>query len=340
MQLFGYIAIGLLAGSGPIKQDAGLHLRVCDIGPGLACAIRIPDGNGFRYVIYDAGHWHFQQKTKEKIGEIIPAGSKVDWFILSHTDGDHIAGVDELLNEYEAGRIVWPNNERDTEQWRNANVAIYQEKELGARLYRPESSLVRAGRTYQIGDGFIQFIFGRSKPPTSWGFPAGSPEYNNAGSVTIAIEYKGKRILLAGDAVGRKKGGPVGQCIGSERSMTRNNWRVPLKSDVLVAPHHGADNGSSTRFIERVAPSKVIFSCGHQHEHPTLAAALRYQRFGLNWDTDFFRTDIGDQENGTFEWHHVPPGLSITTDEAGKDDIEVKIAVDGTLSVAYRPRTP
>lgn len=329
-----------MAGVPPASQDSGFHLRVCDIGPGLACAIRIPDGNAFRYVIYDAGHWNYQQKTKQKIGEIIPPGSKVDWFILSHTDGDHIAGVDELLGVYETERIVWPNNERNTDQWRNANQAIYQEKELGAQLYRPESSLVRAGRKYQIGDGFIQFIFGRSKPPSSWGFAPGSAEFNNAGSVTIAIEYKGKRILLAGDAVGRDKGGPVSQCIASERSMARNNWRVPLKSDVLVAPHHGADNGSSTRFIQRIAPTKVIFSCGHAHEHPTLAAALRYQALGLNWDTDFFRTDIGDHETGSFEWRHVPLGATITTDEAGKDDVEVTIAVDGTLGVAYRPRVP
>lgn len=48
---------------------------------------------------------------------------------------------------------------------------------------------------------------------------------------------------------------------------------IKIDSDVIVAPHHGANNGSSEKFIEKVSPEFVIFGAGHDHQHPTAAAA-------------------------------------------------------------------
>ena len=42
---------------------------------------------------------------------------------------------------------------------------------------------------------------------------------------------------------------------------------APMSSFVLIAPHHGADNASSTCFIRAVDPHWVIFPAGHAHEH-------------------------------------------------------------------------
>ena len=63
------------------------------------------------------------------------------------------------------------------------------------------------------------------------------------------------------------------------------------------------NNGSSTCFINRVDPQFVIFSEGHEHDHPTAAAANRYLTQGVQL-ANIFRTDRGDDEGG-FEWSHL-----------------------------------
>ncbi|NIQ14291.1 MAG: hypothetical protein GTO02_07775, partial [Candidatus Dadabacteria bacterium] len=64
--------------------------------------------------------------------------------------------------------------------------------------------------------------------------------------------------------------------------MVANKDNVSLKSDVIIAPHHGADNGSSKCFIEAVDPTYVIFSAGHRHDHPRAVTAQRYIDHGVS----------------------------------------------------------
>ncbi len=71
---------------------------------------------------------------------------------------------------------------------------------------------------------------------------------------------------------------------------------------MLIAPHHGADNGSSKAFIDAVSPEWVIFTAGHAHKHPRAVAAQRYLNSGVKLD-NMFRTDLGDDE-GVKEWDH------------------------------------
>lgn len=54
-----------------------------------------------------------------------------------------------------------------------------------------------------------------------------------------------------------------------------------LRIDVMIAPHHGGNNGSSRCFIEATTPTHVIFSAGHQHDHPADVTAQRYIDFGI-----------------------------------------------------------
>ena len=52
---------------------------------------------------------------------------------------------------------------------------------------------------------------------------------------------------------------------------------------------------------EAVDPQFVIFSSGHDHQHPTHNAANRVLTHGLT-AARMFRTDFGDDESGWFEW--------------------------------------
>jgi hypothetical protein len=97
-------------------------------------------------------------------------------------------------------------------------------------------------------------VFGLHKPPSSWGLISNS-EKRNAGSIVIRLVYKGKSILFCGDSVGRHNDGPPDQHIAAEKAMVDNSEIITIDSDVIIEPHHGADNESSKKFIEEVAPS-------------------------------------------------------------------------------------
>ncbi len=60
---------------------------------------------------------------------------------------------------------------------------------------------------------------------------------------------------------------------------------APLRSTVLMAPHHGSATSSTSPFLMAVAPQLVVIQAGRRnrygHPHPDVTA--RYDRLGLPW---------------------------------------------------------
>ena len=305
-------------------QPDGLFVRVVDVGAGLCCVICMPGG---QYMIYDAG---LGSSTLNAIKKLIPAQSHVELLVLSHTDSDHNGAVPSICSTYKVRRIIHTGLNRDTMTMKKAKSAIKREvKKDNAEEINLAKLPLTPGRNFQFGDTTVTFICGFEKPPSDWDIKDDS-EFNNAGSIVVRVRFKNKSILFCGDAVGRHLGAPDTNAIATERFMLDQMATVPIKADVLIAPHHGADNGSSTVFIKAVQPQKVIFSAGHKHRHPRNITALRYLNHGLTLG-DLFRTDRGDNE-GNDEWG--PLGTS--SDKSGDDDIDILITKTGTLQVAYR----
>lgn len=305
------------------QEEPAALVRVCDTGAGELCAIRVPSSSGFHYLIYDGGHFRAQGAPAfRKTAELIPVGSTVDWLIVSHTDSDHLGAIDEICGAYTVKNVVWPENPRTTQTWKDAN---------GAHVYSPDDAEVAPGKWYGTGGARITFIDGHSKPPSTFG-RLSAAERNNAGSVVVRFEYGGRRVLLTGDAVGRHIGDPDSVCIAEESEMVKRARRLSLRASVLIAPHHGGDNASSTAFIKAVKPSKVVFSCGHEYEHPRDATVQRYLALGLD-EASLFRTDLQDDE-GPLEWGSGRVAGSV--DPSGDDDVDITLRNDGTFAVEYR----
>ena len=113
--------------------------------------------------------------------------------------------------------------------------------------------------------------------------------------------------------------------------LVRNHSIVSIESDVLIAPYHGSDRGSSSCFITTVDPSYVIFPSGSMHQLPNETTVLRYLAAGVPIQ-NLFRTDFGDHEGGT-EWDHGQ--IEGCNDPIGDDHIEVIISSD-EIVVKYR----
>jgi beta-lactamase superfamily II metal-dependent hydrolase len=319
------LALAPLQGAQPGPED--VYVRVVDVGAGLCTIAKVP---GAGYLVYDAGHWT-NQHCLNAVREIVEGGV-IELLVISHSDGDHLGNAAAILEEFEIRRIVTTGSERwDASNFRAMQEAIGKEVQLGgASVQNLRSSPLEPGTRITMKDATVTLVAGWHE----WPAPAGlsEAERRNVISVVVRLEFAGHAVLFAGDAVGRRIDDPDTACKDGEKAVVDNAGTVPIASNVLVAPHHGADNGSATCFITAVAPSFVVFSAGHQHRHPRTAAAQRYLSQGVPL-ANLFRTDRGDAEGGT-EWPHGR--VNGCSDKAGDDDVEIVLPKTGNVRVAYR----
>lgn len=308
-----------------------LHVRVVDVGAGLCCIVRMP---GDHYMVYDTGSWRTEavDSAMAAIREIIPAYEVIDLLVLSHSDADHLAATDDIYAEYYVDRVIRSGMKRSTANWRNADSAIRQSADEGTTLDINLSDVeFPIGATYVFGETTATMVCGFDRPLPGWDIDSDS-EYNNAASIVFRVQYRGRSVLFCGDAVGRHNGGDDDELIAAEKFMVEMAGVIPIDSDVVIAPHHGADNGSAKAWIEAVSPEWVIVSAGHDHEHPRKTAMERYLDFGVDEDR-ILRTDLGDDE-GDKEWDHGR--VDGEKDGIGDDDVDIVIREDGDIEVDYR----
>ena len=323
---------GSVAETGPplAPGEGDVLVRIIDVGAGHAAVARIPGGH---YLVYDAGHWAGGGATAfAGVSGVVPGGEDIDLMVLSHSDADHLAAVDEILDAYRVRTLIRSGHRRSSDTWKQADAAIRAAEARGeTRVIDLSECALAPGSTYRFGEAFVTMVAGFSQPPKDWvGLSPG--DRRNAGSIVIRLAFKGGSVLFTGDAVGRHIGDPADALIASEKFMVDKAVGIPIDSDVLVAPHHGADNASSTAFIEAVSPEWVIFPAGHKHEHPRATTAKRY----IDAEVDvakMLRTDRGDDE-GAKEWDGGRGDGK--PDRPGDDDIDIVIRADGRVEVAYR----
>ncbi len=324
-----YVSVACSTTSTARLEDE-VFIRVVDVGAGECCVVKMP---GNHYMVYDAGNYtDGGERAADAVAALIPEGSEIDLMVLSHSDSDHLGAVDEICDRYKVKRIIHSGMVRTTATWVAANNAINSERDNdGCKDINLSHVEFPPGATYRFGDVFVTMVCGFGEPPAEWG-ALNDSERKNAGSVVIRLLYKGKSVLFCGDSVGRHIGDPVDACIAAEKFMVDNVPAIAIDSDVMIAPHHGADNGSSTAFVQAVRPTHVVFSAGHKYQHPRAVTAQRYLDNGVELQ-NMFRTDRGDDEGAT-EWDHGrTPGHS---DPAGDDDVDIRINSSGQITVGYR----
>lgn len=325
---------GILSGANACTADANakIEVRVVDVGAGLCTLIKLPDN---KYIVYDAGNK--SNATMSQINQFIPTSDKIELMVLSHTDADHIGNAADILRDYNVKKVVWPGYERSmTSTLAPTGVFTDLENELQSHPsvvninLNHLDSVITPGVQADFGNVKLTFLCGFGEPLAEWNL-SDKAEKINAVSIVMKLEYKGNSVLFCGDAVGRHNGDTDPDALIATEKFLVENAEQFLSSTILIAPHHGADNGSSTTFIEKVKPKKVVFSAGHKFEHPRMTATSRYLTFGVN-PNSMFRTDRGDDES-TNEWDH--DRITGCQDNSGDDDILIELFHNGTFSIKY-----
>jgi len=318
-----FVSLGLAATfslNAAQAAETDLVVKFVDVGAGLCVLSKGPESQ----MVYDAGHWDGQQCLKAA-RSFFDKSEPIDLMVLSHSDGDHIGDAAEILNEFEVSKILRTGHERETGAWKDMAAALKQEN--GIEDINLARTPLQPGERFILGDATAYFVAGwHDWTETS----LNEGEDRNAISIVIRLEYGGTAVLLTGDTIGRRLNDPDDACKDAEAWMVKNQPQL-LDADVLQAPHHGGNNGSSSCFIKAVSPQWVVFSAGHKHDHPTYGAADRYMAAGVKRQ-NMLRTDRGDDEGG-YEWEYL--SADTCKDESGDDSVTLVISEQGEVQIAY-----
>ena len=122
----------------------------------------------------------------------------------------------------------------------------------------------------------------------------------NDRSLVMKLTFGGVSVLFPGDLE------KAGEALVVSRAGSF------LRSDVLIAPHHGSRGSCSRAFLEKVRPRFVIVSCGRGNRFgfPHQETLERIREAGAR----IIRTD----RDGAVELVLTPGGLEIRSFRAGK----------------------
>ena len=354
------VAVGLFSlfistSSLSYDEKADVLVRVVDVGAGLCTITKVPDENGGHLMVYDAGGEQGKEDCIKAVRELIGKNNTIELLIISHSDADHLWNADELLEEISVRQIIRTGYRRETDAWKALNYAIAQE------AFAPDISIInlqthkiKRGTEFKLGEATVTFIAGwpgweelkmelKDYMKEDEIKNVGSSVKRNAVSIVVRLEFKNRSVLFTGDTIGRTLNDKDDACKLAEMIMVKTAEDIPIISDVMIAPHHGANNGSSSCFIKAVKPKFVIFSAGHKHRHPTKATAKRYLDFDIEV-ANMFRTDLGDHEKKEerekekivlkTDWGYGR--IKDCKDKSGDDDIDIVLSSSGEASVAYR----
>lgn len=227
-------------------ESSVLNLNVMDVGQGLAIVITTPNHS----LIYDAGA-SWGGKTDASIIAVLPylkakGLSHIDTLVISHSDNDHAGGAVSLLNRLSVSRQL-------SGQPQKVNQLVDDKRAM--RGYEQGRTEPRFQPCYAGQNWFWDgFHFEMLAPAKESDRPRKLSD--NDSSCLLKISNQHHSILLTGD-IGKQQ----------ERALIARYADEPetLRSNLLIAGHHGSKHSSSSSWLRAVMPDKVVFSSGYKN---------------------------------------------------------------------------
>lgn len=247
-----WVAVALLAETRWSQPDE-LRVTFLAVGHGGCVVVETPDG---RTLLYDAGTTLGPRSVARIIAPYLwhRGIRRIDELFLSHADTDHFNGVTELTRRFPVGQVTMTPSfaEKPTPEVRQT-LAGLADRQIPIRI------AVR-GEEYVAGQVRLRVLH-----PSLVG-PSGS---ENERSLVVAIEHEGHVILLTGDL---------------EKAGQRELLEQPrIRSDVVMAPHHGSRAALPKGFLEWTLPRLIVVSRGEALGNTVTSADAQ----GVTmWDTD------------------------------------------------------
>ena len=248
--------ICLLSFAVSAQAEGAFELHVLDVGQGQGILI---DSDG-HYMLLDGGG---RESSSFVVSYLREHGVEtLEYAAVSHFDEDHMSGVIGALNVFPCDTLLLPAYQGEGDLFRSLSVAALSS---GCEISRPS-----AGYSFELGDALIETV----------GPVRENYSLENDRSLGFRIKYGNCSFLICGDSEAE-----------SEWDMAHSE--IDISSDLLLVSHHGSSTSSTDVFLDAVAPTYAIISCGsnNSYGHPATETMNRLKSRGIT----MFRTD----EQGT-----------------------------------------
>ncbi len=219
---------------------SGERIVFLDVGQGDGTIIKTDNGTN---IVIDVG-----SSSNDSLGEyvaypglLVETIGRVDYWIISHLDKDHISGLEYILqSELELGividNLVVGYNYMELEE---SNL-IDKAKEKGINII-----YMREGDYLTDGSFVMKAIH-----------PSAQFESDDKNQMSLVLTYKSDNFsaLFTGD-------------IGEEAILNILEKGGLEEVDILKVPHHGSRYSLSMRFLERINPDIAVISCGRKNSY-------------------------------------------------------------------------
>lgn len=266
-----------------------LEIHVLDVGSADAVLIVYRDGAYQHTTLIDAA-------TRQHTDQLIAAcwayaGGVVDLLVLTHPDGDHLGGVDDLVSRVEVRSVLADDPQLVFQQYGRrlenaerpirervdclrAGAEVVEKLGVGRPVWTPQPGFRPAPHVVVLGPAdrfWWACMAGRVPQPLDLDSPPWAPSLDaqidvdddaspiNQSSAIIGVEFSGRRFLFTGDA---------GQAALLD---VARYWPGIAAVDWLQVPHHGSRHNLSSGLIRKLRPSVAVVSADagdDDHPHP------------------------------------------------------------------------
>ena len=332
-------------------QPGNFVVHAIDVGTGLAVFV---EGCDFT-LLYDAGSNDDLargpgNRVVAYLRALRPSLQAIDHLVLSHPHRDHSELMPDVLAAYQVGN-VWDSGALNRicsyrallaavaaepgAVYRNAqgdggtHEAAFNAQTCYGRGLPAETIRVPRGR--RIAEG-VPIPLGAGASMTFLRADGSSHSSFNENSLVVRVDLGPRRLLLPGDAeAGGRRAPSTPPAPDSIEGELIACCAAELRSDILVAGHHGSTTSSRTAFLDAVGATQYVVSAGPTRYGsvtlPDAAVVDELGRRGTVW-----RTDANDAACRT-----SPAKIGPDNDgrPGGCDNVTMVIRADGAIVAGY-----
>lgn len=276
-----FILFLLFIGINVPGRTGELIIHFLDVGQADSILLELPNNE---IMLIDAGN---NSDGRKVVSYLRDKGiDTIDYLIGTHPHADHIGGLDDVIDNFEIGRIYLPQVIHTSKTFEDVLLAVQRK---GKKI-----TPARAGVSI-LNESELKIYF--LSPIRN--------DYDdlNHYSAVIKVDFLNKSFLFTGDAE-----------IPNEEEMIEK-YGSRLKSHVLKVGHHGSNTSTSEEFIEKVVPDYAVISVGkdNSYGHPSALVIQRLQNHGVKiYRTDLQGTIIARSDGQQILFNQDPVNQNIT----------------------------